>query len=42
MSSLMHVENTKKYIFIFGKGPTDRLDDTVLTTGKEYSINLAN
>ena len=42
MSSRMHIENAKKYIFIFGKGPIDCLDDTALTTEKEYSINLTD
>ena len=40
MSFSVHVDNKKKNILILGKGPTDGLDDTVLTAEKEYSINL--
>ena len=37
MSSLVHIGNKKKYIFILG---TDALDGTALTSEKEYSINF--
>ena len=40
MTSLVHIDNTKKDILIFGKGPTDGLIDTTLTAGKEYAINF--
>ena len=40
MTSLVLIDNTKKDILIFGKGPIDRLIDTTLTTGKEYAINF--
>ena len=40
MSSFMHIVNKKKDILILVKGPTCGLDDTTLTTEKEYSINF--
>ena len=40
MSSLMHIYYEKKDIFILDKGPRDGLDDTTLTTEKEYSIHF--
>ena len=40
MSSLMHIDNNKKDILILGKGPNDALDDTTLTTEKEYLMNF--
>ena len=36
----MHIDNKKKDIFNLGKGPTDGLYDTTLTTEKEYSIDF--
>ena len=30
----------KKDILLFGKGPMQRLDDTILTAEAEYSINF--
>ena len=39
MSSLMHIDVTKKDIFILGKGPTNS-SDTMLTAEKEYLIYL--
>ena len=36
--SLVHIDNKKKDLLIFGKSPSERLDDTVLTGDKEYSI----
>ena len=39
MSSSTHVYNTKKYILILGKGPTQGLEHT-LTAEKMYSINF--
>ena len=40
MSSSVHVDNKKTYIFILGEGPTQGLDDTTLTVEKQYSINF--
>ena len=40
MSSSAHVDNKKKNILILDKGPTQGLDDTTLTTEKEYTINF--
>lgn len=40
MSSLAHIDNRKKDILVLGNGPTDGLDDSTLTTEKEYSINF--
>ena len=39
MSSSVHIDNKKKYILAFRKGPTQRLEHT-LTTEKMYSINF--
>lgn len=37
----MHADNRKKKdTLIFGKGPTDRLDDTTVSAETEYSINF--
>ena len=41
MGSSGHVNNKKKDILIFGKGPRERLDDTKLTAEKEYAINFS-
>ena len=40
MSSPVHINNKTKDILILGKGLTDSLDYTMLTAGKEYSINF--
>ena len=40
MSSSAYIDNKNKDILIPGKGPTGGLDDTTLTTVKEYSINF--
>ena len=40
MSSSVHIENKKNGILILGKGPTQRLDDTMLTAEAQYSINF--
>ena len=37
----MHIDNKKKEILILGKGPTQGLDDTTLTTEAQYSINFS-
>ena len=39
-NSLTHTGNRKKYILVLGKGPTQRLDNTAVTTEAKYSINL--
>ena len=39
MSSPAHIDNKKKDILVFGKGPTQGLEHT-LTAGKMYSINF--
>ena len=36
ISSSVHIDNKKKDILIFIKGPADGLDDTTLTAEKEY------
>ena len=40
MNSSAHIDNKKKDIFIFGKGPRQGLDYTTLTAEKEYAIIL--
>ena len=39
MSSSTHNDNKRKYILVFGKGPTQVLEHT-LTAEKMYAINL--
>ena len=39
MSSSPHIDNKKKDILVFGKGPTQGLEHT-LTAEKMYSINF--
>ena len=41
MSSSVHIDNKKKHILILGKGPTQELDDTMLTAEAQYSINFS-
>ena len=41
MSSSVHIDNEKKDILILGKGPTHRLDDTMLTVETKYSISFS-
>ena len=36
----MHIDNNKKDILIINKGPTNGLDDTMLTTEKQDSIKF--
>ena len=38
MSSSVHINNKRNYILILGKSPTQRLDDTTLTTEAIYSL----
>ena len=40
MSFSVHVDNKKKYILIFGAGPTQGLEGTILTAEKIYSISF--
>ena len=39
--SSVTIDNTKKNILIFGKGPTQGLDNTTLTAEAPYSINFS-
>ena len=41
ISSSVHIDNKKKYISIFGIGPTQGLEDTALTAEAQYSINFS-
>ena len=41
MSSSVHIDNKKKDILILGKGPTQGLDDSMLTAEAQYSINFS-
>ena len=41
MSSSAHIDNKGKDISILGKGPTQGLDDTTLTTEAKYLINFS-
>ena len=36
----MYIDDKGKYILIFSKDPTQRLDDTLLTAEAQYSINF--
>ena len=40
MSSSAHVDSKKKDILIFGKGPSQELDDATLTAEKKYLIDF--
>ena len=40
MSSSVYVDNKRKDNLIFGKGPIDVLDDTMLTPKKKCYINF--
>ena len=40
MSSSVHIDNKEKDNLILGKGPTQGLDDIVLTAEPEYSISF--
>ena len=41
VSSSVHIENKVKYILIFGKAPTQGLDDTQLIAETKYLINFS-
>ena len=36
----MHIDNKNKDILIIGEGPTQGLDDTILTAEAKYPINF--
>ena len=38
---MLYIDNKGKYILIVGKIPTQGLDDTMLTTEVQYSINFS-
>ena len=40
MSSYVHIDNKNKDTLIFGKRPTQLLDDTILTAEAKYPINF--
>ena len=40
MSSSVHVDNKNKDILTLGKGPTQGLEDTILTAGVIHPINF--
>ena len=40
MSSSVHFDNKGKDILIFGEGPTQGLDDIILTAERKYPINF--
>ena len=37
----MYIDNKKKYILVFGKGPTQELNDTTITADAKYSIEYS-
>ena len=41
MTLSVHIDNKGKDISILGKGPTQGLNDTTLTTEAQYSINFS-
>ena len=41
ISSSVNNEIKKRISFIFGKGPTQELDDTTITAEAQYSINFS-
>ena len=41
MSSSMHIDNRKKDILILGEGPTQGLDNTILTAETKYPTNYS-
>ena len=40
MSSSVHIDNNNKDTLILGEGPTQGLDDTILTADAKYPITL--
>ena len=40
MNSSVHVDNKGKHILILGEGPTQGLDDTILTAKAKYPVNF--
>ena len=41
MNSSVHIDNKRKDILILDEGPTQGLDDTLLTVEAKYSINFS-
>ena len=41
-SSSAHTDNRKTNILVCGEGATDKLDDTTITAGAKYSVNVTN
>ena len=41
MTSSVHIDNKKKDILILGKGPIQRLHDTMLSAEAQYLINFS-
>ena len=41
MSSSVHIDNKEKDTLILGNGPTQGLDDTMLTAEAQYSMNFS-
>ena len=41
MSSSLHIDNKKKDILVLSKGPTQGLDDTMLTAEAQFLINFS-
>ena len=41
MSSLVYIDNNGKDTLIFGKRPTQGLDDTTLIAEDQYSVNFS-
>ena len=39
-SSSVHIDNNKKAILVLGKGPTQELDDTTITTKAKYFVSF--
>ena len=39
-SSPIHTDNRKKYMLVHGEGPTDGLDDTLITAKAKYSVSV--
>ena len=35
-----HTDNSKKYVVVLGEGPTQELDDTIITAESNYSTNF--
>ena len=40
ISSSVHIDNKKRNILVFGEGPTQGLDDTILIAEAKYSFKF--